>query len=74
MNAAETVTIEYQRRIDAMTIAPRVQRAVEMLAWARGFVAQYVEPKTYEVKMNETFETEIADGKNNAGAFFFTGD
>jgi hypothetical protein len=37
-------------------------------------VAQYVEPKTYEVKMNETFETQIADGKNNAGAFFFTGD
>jgi len=37
-------------------------------------VAQYVEPKTYEVKMNETFETEIADGKNIAGAFFFSGD
>ncbi len=37
-------------------------------------IAQYVEPKTYEVKMDETFETEIADGKNNAGAFFFSGD
>jgi hypothetical protein len=37
-------------------------------------VAQYLAPATYEVKMDETFTTEIADGKNNAGAFFFVGD
>lgn len=42
MNGAETVEIEYRKRIDAMTIAQRVQRAVEMLAWARGFVARQV--------------------------------
>ena len=42
MNAAETVESEYRKRIDAMTIAQRVQRAVEMLAWARGFVARQV--------------------------------
>lgn len=42
MNAAETVEIEYSKRIDAMTIAQRVQRAMEMLVWARGFVARQV--------------------------------
>jgi len=42
MNGAETVESEYRKRIDAMTIAQRVQRAVEMLAWARGFVARQV--------------------------------
>ena len=42
MKDAETVEIEYRKRIDAMTIAQRVQRAVEMLAWARGFVARQV--------------------------------
>ena len=42
MNAVETVEIEYRKRIDAMTIVERVQRAVEMLAWARGFVARQV--------------------------------
>jgi len=37
-------------------------------------LAQYVTPATYEVKMDETFETVIADGKNDGGAFFFSGD
>lgn len=37
-------------------------------------VAQYVTPTTYEVKMDETFTTVVSDGKNAAGAFFFTGD
>jgi hypothetical protein len=37
-------------------------------------VAQYLEPTTYEVKMNETFTTEVAGGKTKAGAFFFAGD
>ena len=37
-------------------------------------VAQYLEPVTYEVKMDETFTTQVADGKNKAGAFFFVGD
>ena len=42
MNGAESVESEYRKRIDAMTIAQRVQRAAEMLAWARGFVARQV--------------------------------
>ena len=42
MKSAETVESEYRKRIDAMTIAQRVQRAMEMLAWARGFVARQV--------------------------------
>ena len=37
-------------------------------------VAQYITPTTYEVKMDETFTTVVADGKNQAGAFFFVGD
>ena len=37
-------------------------------------VAQYVTPSTYEVKMDETFTTVVADGKNQTGAFFFVGD
>lgn len=37
-----SVEIEYRKRIDAMTIARRVERAAKMLAWARGFVARQV--------------------------------
>jgi hypothetical protein len=37
-------------------------------------VAQYLEPATHEVKMDETFTTEVADGKNAARAFFFVAD
>jgi hypothetical protein len=37
-------------------------------------VAQYLEPKTYEVKMDETFTAVVDDGKNRTGAVFFAGD
>ena len=37
-------------------------------------VAQYLDPRTYEVKMDETFTTEIGDGRNRAGAIFVAGD
>jgi hypothetical protein len=36
--------------------------------------AQYLTPTAYEVKMDETFTTVVADGKNLAGAFFYVGD
>jgi hypothetical protein len=42
MNAVNTVDVEYRKRIDAMTICERVQRAEQMLAWARGFVARRI--------------------------------
>ena len=34
-------------------------------------VAQYLDPGTREVRMDETFHTEIADGVNNGAAFFY---
>lgn len=34
-------------------------------------VAQYVDPVTYEVKMDETFMGIINDGKNNEGIYFY---
>jgi len=37
-------------------------------------VAQYLAPTTYEVMMDETFTTLVADGKNKGGAVFFVGD
>lgn len=34
-------------------------------------LAQYLDPKTLEVRMDETFTTRIADGVNRAGAYFY---
>jgi hypothetical protein len=34
-------------------------------------LAQYLDPRTLEVRMDETFTTRIADGQNGAGAFFY---
>jgi hypothetical protein len=34
-------------------------------------LAQYLDPKTYEVKMDETFTTTMGDGRNSGGAFFY---
>jgi hypothetical protein len=34
-------------------------------------VAQYINPVTYEVKMDETFKGAINDGKNNEGIYFY---
>ena len=34
-------------------------------------VAQYLSPTTYEVKMDETFTTTVADGTNTGAANFF---
>jgi len=34
-------------------------------------LAQYLDPKTYEVKMDETFITTMGDGRNSGGAFFY---
>ena len=34
--------------------------------------AQYLNPETFEVQMDEEFRTEINNGKNEAGAFFYT--
>ena len=42
MNAIDTVELEYRKRIDAMTIAERVHRAEDLLAWARGFIARQI--------------------------------
>jgi hypothetical protein len=36
------VEFEYRTRIDAMTIAERVRRAEDLLAWARGFIARQI--------------------------------
>jgi len=36
------IEVEYRRRIDAMTISDRVQRAEALLSWARGFVARQI--------------------------------
>jgi hypothetical protein len=47
---------------------------VKLRVYESGLVkirAQYISPTDYSVKMDETFETEINDGQNNAGAFFF---
>jgi hypothetical protein len=38
----ETVELEYRKRIDAMTIAERVRRAEDLLAWTRGFLARQI--------------------------------
>jgi len=37
-------------------------------------IARYLDPKTYEVKMDETFYTEIKNDNNEAGAEFFGED
>jgi hypothetical protein len=37
-----SVELEYRRRIDAMTIPERVQRAVELFVWSRDFVARQI--------------------------------
>jgi hypothetical protein len=37
-------------------------------------VAQYLSPTTYEVKMDETFTTAVADGTNQGAANFFAID
>jgi len=34
-------------------------------------LAQYLTPNTYEIKMDETFTTVIADGTNTGGAVFY---
>jgi hypothetical protein len=34
-------------------------------------VVQYLAPGTYAVRMDEYFDAEINDGKNNAGAYFY---
>lgn len=34
-------------------------------------LAQYLDPKTLEIKMDETFTTRIADGTNDGGAYFY---
>ena len=42
MDVVNSVDTEYRKRIAAMTIAERVQRAEDMLAWARGFIARQI--------------------------------
>lgn len=42
MEAVNPVDVEYRKRIDAMTICQRVQRAAELFGWARGFVARQI--------------------------------
>ena len=42
MDVLNTVDLEYRKRIDAMTIAQRVERAADLLGWARGFIARQV--------------------------------
>lgn len=37
-------------------------------------VAQYLSPTTYEVKMDETFTTTVADGTNKGAAVFYVVD
>jgi hypothetical protein len=37
-------------------------------------VAQYLSPTTYEVKMDETFTTTVADGTNKGASVFFVLD
>jgi len=37
-------------------------------------LAQYLSPTTYEVKMDETFTTTVADGKDKGAANFFAID
>lgn len=34
-------------------------------------LAQYVDPKTFEIKMSETFHTVLNDGKNEGAAYLF---
>lgn len=34
-------------------------------------IARYLDPKSYEVKMDETFRTKINNGKNEGAAFFY---
>lgn len=36
------IEAEYRARIDSMTISERVQRAAELLAWAKAFVARQI--------------------------------
>ena len=42
MNPPRSIEALYRERIDRMTIAERVQRAAELFAWSRGFVARQV--------------------------------
>ena len=34
-------------------------------------LAQYLDPLTYALKMDETFDSIVADGRNGGGAFFY---
>jgi hypothetical protein len=42
MDLVGTVEFEYRKRVDAMTIAERVRRAEDLLAWTRGFIARQI--------------------------------
>lgn len=46
MDPGSSVEIEYRKRIDGMTIARRMGKTAELLAWSRGFVARPCTPVT----------------------------
>ena len=59
MDVANSVEFEYRRRIDAMTIAERVQRAADLLAWRRGFIARQILAERGSLSQ-ERLEWEVA--------------
>ena len=42
MDAVNPIEVEYRKRIDGMTISQRIERAAELFAWSRGFVARQI--------------------------------
>jgi hypothetical protein len=64
-----TVEFEYRKLVDAMTIAERVRRAEDLLAWTRGFIARQIleergplraEPLKWEVALRQYGADPIA--------------
>jgi len=59
MNPPHSIAALYRERIDRMTIAERVQRAAELFAWSRGFVARQVVAESGALS-NERLKWEVA--------------
>ena len=59
MNPSRSVEALYRERIDRMTIAERVERAAELFAWSRGFIARQVVAENGAVPI-ERLKWEVA--------------
>ena len=63
MEVTNTVEFEHRKLVEAMTIAERVQRAEDLLAWARGFVARQNRDPFLSTRNQARFHLELATAR-----------